>query len=342
MQNKIKKEYYLRFFNNRINQTFLYTLTLIIFLRLLFMYSNSIINALKNLYTTINDSQLWVGITTSCITFIPLIFSYIREKVKTKNKESSKFSISDIDKKSKIFPTLVDKERVYSDIFSLKEEVCEGDKIKDNDLILLDRENQCKNIIKFANAIKCIKNELNCLYFIGQSGSGKSTLLKFLIENNLKKSGEKCAIINDKYYEYDLIYEELHFGKYTIIIMDKFENSLNNPGIYKCIKNLVENSEKELLFIFSFSQEYFEKIHMTLTKLFEKKHDDIHSINFNTYFLQIDKHDINQFKKIIVRFLDEDGGVDECLREGRRKIRTLYNKHLKTPKKAFIKPTVRI
>lgn len=313
MFDKVKKGFYRHFFNNKFNCALLCTFIFIILIRLFFMYSNFIIDKLDNVFSTINGNELLMWIVTSFIPFVPVIFTFITSKIKSKNEKASQV-LSSLKNKSRIFPNLIDIEKADRDIFSIKKNECRCDEIKDNEFIKLDRKNQCKNIIRFAEAIKSKKHKLNCLYLIGMNGSGKSTLLTFFLEEHFKK---KCAIIYDKYYESDFIYDKLISGDYSVIIMDKFEQSFNNPGIYECIKKLVENSKKKLLFIFSFSQEYFENIHMKLNKTFRKDTTDIHSINFNTYFLQNDKHDIDQLKKIVVRFLGEEGNINECLRDCR-------------------------
>ena len=288
MKSKMNKFFHNRFFDQPINISIITSFLIIVLIQVYFKNSEWIKDHLYKLYCFVNGSTLLVEIISAVISFMPIIISLLIKRCSALRKSKSIFSGKT--EKNSTFLGLLTQEMINNE----------------NDLKMLDRQEQCENIIKHIESVQRKTKALNCLFLTGSSGSGKSILLNNFLKNMLEEKSEQCIIINKDYNEYEKIRKDI--GDNSIIIMGQFEESLDNPKIYKCINEIISDSASPLFFIFSFPQEYFDRIHLLLTT-------DVGNsglINSSTYFMCNDNHDIEQLLDIVNSYVGRGEEINEC------------------------------
>lgn len=311
--NFLKETVTRRFLNLPVNISIIFTFFAIIVVQICFIKFEWIKNNLINLYNVVNGSNLLVGIF---LAFLPLIFSLIvfifQKAFKSSHLKSVFYGIPE---KTKIFPGFITQEMIDSQEVIFIKDRCQENMHKP---MILDRQIQCENILNHINSIERKEHVLNCLFLTGSSGSGKSLLINNVLKHKLNDS-DTCIIISDKYNEGETIYKSL-LNKCSIVIMDQFEDSLNNVRIYEVIKKLVYNSNEPIIFVFVFPQEFFDRIHMALKNVFfsEQTDNSMYNpdlLNSTTYFLQSDNYDVLQLIELVNSFEGEGADVEKCLDE---------------------------
>lgn len=303
MKHKLNKFFHNRFLDQPINISIIISFLIIVLMQIYFKNSEWIKEHFYKLYHFINNSSLLVEIIGAIIPFIPIIISLLIKKCYALRSRKSIFSGRT--EETRVFPGLITQKMIDSEKFTLGQ--CK------NKLIMLDRQKQCENIIKHIKSVERKEKVLNCLFLTGSSGSGKSILLNNFLIKKLEENKEKCIIINKDYNEYEKIYEDIKDN--SIIIMDQFEDSLDNPKIYRYIKKIISESQTPLFFIFSFPQEYFDRIHLSLTTVIESNEYNPSLINSSTYFMRNDDHDIEQLLRLVNSFVGKGEDVEECLKK---------------------------
>lgn len=304
MKSRLSKFFHNRFLDQPINISIIISFLIIVFIQIYLKNSEWIEDHFYKLYQLVNNSNFLLEIIG--IPFIPSIISLIMKKFSRWAKSKPIFS-GEIDE-TRFFPGLITQEMIDN-----KKVVLSQSQNKDKP-IMLDRQKQCENIIKHIELLERKEKTLNCLFLTGSSGSGKSILINNFLKDKLERNNEKCIIINKDYNEYKQIYDTIK-NEYSIIIMDQFEDSLSNPKIYKYISKLVNELHKPLLFIFSFPQEFFSRIHIALTKVFDSNEYNPCLINSSTYFIRNDDHDIEQLISLVNSFVGKGEDVEECLKK---------------------------
>lgn len=106
------------------------------------------------------------------------------------------------------------------------------------------------------------KRSLNCLYLTGASGAGKSIFLENFLKEKFKD--EQMLYFNEYDIACDLIFQEVKGKQPEYVIMDQFEKGLENKDIYVYIRKMIEECSNEIIFIFSFPQEFFDQIYKSV------------------------------------------------------------------------------
>lgn len=303
MKTKLNKFFHSRFFDQPINISIITSFLIIVLMQTYFKNSEWIKENFYKLYHFVNESNLLIEIIGAIIPFVPIIISLLIKKCSALSNNKSIFSGRT--EETRTFPGLITQEMIDNKKVTLNH--CQ------NKPIMLDRQKQCANIIKHIKSVERKEKTLNCLFLTGSSGSGKSILLNNFLKDILEKSNEKCIIINKDYNEYEKIYQDIKDN--SIIIMDQFEDSLDNPKIYRYIKKIISESQTPLFFIFSFPQEYFDRIHLSLTTVIESNEYNPGLINSSTYFMRNDDHDIKQLLHLVNTFVGRGQDVEECFKK---------------------------
>lgn len=309
---RIKRLFHARFFDRPTNIALLITCLVIVCIQMYFLFHIEIRLFVEKVYTfTISNSLILVLIPV-IIPLLPKMISYFRKIVGIGKKKSYKLN-EDFLRKTVVFPgTITCKDIENNDVMPFSKRSLEKKHIP----IILDRKNQIKQIVKSINEIrnKQKKSVLSCLYLTGKSGAGKSILLEYFLKKELenKKSKKwKCLYFNQYNKDVDLIYKEIIKKKARIVIMDQFETTIQYTDIYNKIESLVRT--KEIIFIFSFPQNFYDKISNNISKHVVKGKNN--KYNSQNYFLQCDAQDIKQLKILVNTFLKVGVGVvNECLK----------------------------
>lgn len=326
---KIRRIIYARYLNKPVNIALLLSCLAIVLVQVYFMSENWFKEHMKGLVSLINDSPIILAVITGTIPLMPWLFQKIDEMIKTK-KNRGKAGFEQKIEETKVFPGAVTHQMIEEKKVVLVSEASKKDR-KEMKPMILDREQQCGQILERIKSIeeRGQSNQLNCLYLTGASGAGKSILLRTFLKSKLEEQKKKCLYFNDYTLGCDIIYKEIKKSEANVVIFDQFETSILYSDIYKYIKQLIDKSDKKVVYIFSFPQDVFEQIVLNIsTKILKKEarlkkegrlEGEAHFMEpsvSNIYFLSTDKHDIRQLKKLIFIFLrvrEED--VDECLKE---------------------------
>lgn len=321
MSSRLKDHLHFRFLDKKINLILIISFIIIILLQFYFYYSDWIQTHFYNFSKFIKDNNTIISLFISIIPISSIILSLFPYN---KDKKNTPIFNGQIEKTT-IFAGLVTQNKIENEeVILVKNRPCDQNDFEKKPMII-DRKTQCENIQQHIISLqnKAKEKKLNCLFLTGSSGSGKSILIKNFLYKKLEKS-YKCHLIKNNYHDDDIIYRTL-FNKYDIIIMDQFEESLDNEQIYKCIKKLVMNSNKPILFIFAFPKDFFDKIHLKIINTFSNGNYDTDIINSTTYFLQYDKHDISQLKILINSFVGSGCDILACLNDCKETFRRSQN-----------------
>lgn len=302
-----RKFIHTRFLDKKINIAIIISFFAIIIFQLCFYFSDDVKNCISKLYKFLYQYRV---LFSSIIAYIPLNFIikiFLKKlSIKKKNRINPIFS-GEIDK-THFFPGLIKQEMIDNgDIIPINNRETFNE--HNHKPIYIDRKEQCENITKYIKT--GLKNKqqykLNCLFLIGTSGSGKSTIIKNFIAKSLDNEGIHHYIIRDNYNDSELIKRKLQDG-YVVIIMDQFEYSINFTSVYNNIKEIATQSYHSPFFIFSFPP---EALHMIFAQFSNILSNNINSI---PYFIECDKHDINELTELVSLFTTEDIlSVKQCI-----------------------------
>ena len=327
---KIKQVIRSRFLDQPMNIALLFTCVIIVFIQLYFILDTWVENCIEKMYIIINNNQLLLAVIAGIIPLLPNIWLLIVKKIEEKKEPEKDDQNIYVPDKTEVFPGAITHDMIKNEeVILISDRTFEN--INKKVPMILDRQKQCDDIIKYIEKLKedGKKKNLNCLFLTGTSGAGKSILLKEFLMHKLngpnddtlseKKVDKECLYFNNYDVACDLIYNEIISQKANIIIMDQFETSIVYMYIYSYIKKLVNNVDHTLIFIFSFPQDVFDQISLNIMKYVVNTVDPDQSLlSFDattyTHFLGYDEHDIAQLKILINTFLKVGMElVDECL-----------------------------
>lgn len=320
MNKKIKKFLHKFYLNKAMNYLIIFTAVFIAFIHIYLINEEWVKTNLAGIYDLISNNYLISSLIVPCIpTVLSFILPVFIKKIKNKRKQTP-ILFSNETHNNSIFPRLITPEMIRNhDVTFIEKKKVVNDAFDENQENedkpgILDRQEQCNNIINIIESFQLKANTLNCLYVTGSSGAGKSILLCYILKNKLEEMHKSCVVFREKYSDGDYIYNYIKNINPEIVIMDQFERSLDNIGVFEKIKQLViENSR--ILFIFSFPQEVFDKVHMKLADTNDNEKKQNIPMQYVTYFIHTDKHDVEQIQKMVKDFIGNDKDIEKCLEE---------------------------
>lgn len=174
----------------------------------------------------------------------------------------------------------------------------------DSEEIPIDRTNHLKKLLSMIDNKKnnYEKGKLNCIFLTGDSGAGKSVLLKKMIQPTLESKGYQVIYYRKDYAAFKVSLSSSNSDKPTIIILDQFEDTIDNKKVKEELFECLNDDIKRFIFIFTFAKEKFAAIYEYLNGLFDYNEFD-KKINDIVYFLKTDSADISSLMDIIALYI---------------------------------------